>query len=75
MHFKQFFKVLELAGFPWAKDLVHVAYGMVSLEDGAMSTRKGNVVLLKDVLDKAVEKALEIITAKNPNMADKETVD
>ena len=74
LHFKQFFKVLELAGFPWAKDLVHVAYGMVSLEDGAMSTRKGNVVLLKDVLDKAVEKALEIITAKNPNLADKETV-
>ena len=74
LHFKQFFKVLELADLDWAKDLVHVAYGMVSLEDGAMSTRKGNVILLKDVLDKAVEKALDIIAAKNPNLAEKETV-
>ena len=39
LHFKQVFKVLELMGKDWAKDLVHVAYGMVSLEDGAMSTR------------------------------------
>ena len=68
LHFKQFFKVLELAGFAWAKDLVHVAYGMVSLEDGAMSTRRGNVVLLRDVINKAVERSNEIITAKNPRL-------
>ena len=74
LHFKQFFKVLELAGLPWAKDLVHVAYGMVSLEDGAMSTRKGNVVLLRDVINKAVEKSLETIVAKNPNLENKEKV-
>ncbi len=74
LHFKQFFKVLELADLDWAKDLVHVAYGMVSLEDGAMSTRKGNVVLLKDVLDKSVAKALEIITAKNPDLDNREKV-
>ena len=74
LHFKQLFKVLELAGLDWAKDLVHVAFGMVSLEDGAMSTRKGNVVLLRDVIDKAVAKSLEIITAKNPNLADREKV-
>ena len=74
LHFKQFFKVLELAGFPWAKDLVHVAYGMVSLEDGAMSTRKGNVVLLRDVINKAVAKADEIIAAKNPNLANRSQV-
>lgn len=74
LHFKQFFKVLELAGFPWAKDLVHVAYGMVSLEDGAMSTRKGNVVLLRDVINKAVAKADEIIAAKNPNLANRQQV-
>lgn len=74
LHFKQFFKVLELANLPWAKDLVHVAYGMVSLEEGSMSTRKGNVVLLKDVIDKSVQKAEEIITAKNPNLANKHTV-
>lgn len=74
LHFKQFFKVLELAGMDWAKDLVHVAYGMVSLEEGAMSTRKGNVVLLRDVINKAVAKADEIIAAKNPNLADRAKV-
>ncbi len=74
LHFKQFFKVLELAGLPWAQDLVHVAYGMVSLEEGSMSTRKGNVVLLRDVINKAVEKALSIITAKNPALENKEQV-
>ena len=74
LHFKQFFKVLELAGMDWAKDLIHVAFGMVSLEDGSMSTRKGNVVLLKDVIDKAVSKALEIITEKNPSLPNKQKV-
>ena len=74
LHFKQLFKVLELANLPWAKDMVHVAYGMVSLEDGAMSTRKGNVVLLRDVLNKAVSKSLETIVAKNPDLENKEKV-
>ena len=74
LHFKQFFMVLELAGFEWAKDLVHVAFGMVSLEEGSMSTRKGNVVLLKDVIDKAVAKSLETITEKNPNLPNKTQV-
>lgn len=63
-----------MANLPWAKDMVHVAYGMVSLEDGAMSTRKGNVVLLRDVINKAVEKSLDIITAKNPDLENKEKV-
>ena len=71
LHFRQIFKVLELAGFDWAKDMVHVAYGMVSLEEGSMSTRKGNAVWLADVLDKAVEKALDIITEKTPDLENK----
>ncbi len=74
LHFKQFFKVLELMGKEWAKDLVHVAYGMVSLEDGSMSTRKGKVVYLQDVIDKCVEKALGIITEKNPSLENKEEI-
>ena len=74
LHFKQFFKVIELMGEPWAKDLVHVAYGMVSLEDGAMSTRKGKVVYLEDVLQKCIEKALAIITEKNPALENKEQI-
>ena len=79
LHFKQIFKVLELMGKPWAKDLVHVAYGMVSLLDDngnqvAMSTRNGTVILLEDVLKKCHEKCLEIIEQKNPDLEDKENV-
>ena len=74
LHFKQFFKVLELMGKEWAKDLVHVAYGMVSLEDGAMSTRKGKVVWLEDVIARCEEKAYAIISEKNPELENKEDV-
>ena len=74
LHFQQIFKVLELMGNDWAKDLVHVAYGMVSLEDGAMSTRKGKVVWLEDVINKCIEKAYKIIEEKNPGLDDKENI-
>lgn len=74
LHFKQVFKVIELMGKEWYKDLVHVPFGMVSLEDGTMSTRKGKVVWLKDVLDKAVEKSYTIINEKNANLKNKEEV-
>ncbi len=74
LHFKQFFKVLELMGKPWAKDMVHVAYGMVSLESGSMSTRKGQVVLLEDVIDKTIEEAYKVIEEKNPSLPDKENI-
>ncbi|MBE5742460.1 MAG: arginine--tRNA ligase [Clostridiales bacterium] len=79
LHFKQIFKVLELMGKDWAKDMVHVAYGMVSLldENGnqvAMSTRHGTVVLLEDVLKKCHEKCLAVIESKNPDLEDKENI-
>lgn len=74
LHFKQFFKVLELMGKDWAKDLVHVAYGMVSLEEGVMSTRKGNVVFLEDVIQKCIEKAYTILDEKNPDLENKQDV-
>lgn len=74
LHFKQFFKVLELMGKDWAKDLVHVAYGMVSLEEGTMSTRKGNVVFLEDVIQKCIDKAYAIIDEKNPDLENKQDV-
>ena len=74
LHFKQFFKALELMGKDWAKDLVHVAYGMVSLEEGTMSTRKGNVVFLEDVINKCIEKAYTILAEKNPDLENKEDV-
>ncbi len=72
LHFKQIFKVLELLGKPWAKDMEHIAFGMVSLEQGTMSTRKGNVVFLEDVINKCNEKAYEIINEKNPQLENKE---
>ena len=74
LHFKQFFKVLELMGKDWAKDMIHVAYGMVSLENGAMSTRAGNVVLLEDVINKTIEKAYNVIEEKNPSLKDKDKI-
>lgn len=74
LHFKQIFKVLELMGKTWAKDMVHVAYGMVSLEDGAMSTRKGKVVWLEEVIDKCIEKCYNVINEKNPDLKDKDQV-
>ncbi len=74
LHFKQFFKVLDLMGKEWAKDLVHVSYGMVSLEDGAMSTRKGKVVWLEDVIEKCVQKAYCVINEKNPELENKENI-
>ena len=74
LHFKQLFAVLKKMGHEWASGCEHVAFGMVSLEDGTMSTRKGKIVLLEDVLKKAVEKTLAVIEEKNPGLADKEQV-
>jgi len=74
LHFKQFFKVLEMAGYKWSNDLYHVNYGMVSLEDGAMSTRAGRIVLLKDLLSRAIEKATTIIEEKNSELENKESI-
>ena len=56
---------MELLGYDWANDCVHVPFGLVSLEEGTMSTRHGRVVFLEDVLNKAVEKTREIIVEKN----------
>ena len=72
LHFKQVFKVLELMGRDWVKDCVHVNFGMVSMEDGTLSTRKGKVLYLEDVLDASIEKTLEIIKEKSPDLEDKE---
>ncbi|MBR0130943.1 MAG: arginine--tRNA ligase, partial [Firmicutes bacterium] len=67
LHFAQWKKVLELMGYEWSKDCIHVPFGMVSLEDGTLSTRNGRVVFLEDVLNRAVEKTKEIILEKNVN--------
>ncbi|MEX1308646.1 MAG: arginine--tRNA ligase, partial [Eubacteriales bacterium] len=74
LHFNQWFKVVGLMGYEWEKDLEHVNFGMVSLVDGTLSTRKGRVVFLEDVLNKACEKTAEIIDTKNPNLENKEKI-
>ncbi len=74
LHFRQLFRVLEKMGKPWAKDCVHVSFGMISFEGQAFSTRKGRVVYLEDVLNQAMQKALDIINEKSPNLPNKEEV-
>ena len=74
LHFKQWFKVVEKMGYEWSKDLEHVPFGMVSYEGRALSTREGYVVYLDELLNRAVEKAREIIDEKSPNLPDKDKV-
>lgn len=72
LHFEQLFTVLKLMGKDWAKNCVHVPFGMVSLPEGTISTRKGNVVFLEDVLLTAKSKTYEII--KDRDIDDKENL-
>ncbi len=74
LHFNQFFKVLELMGHHWANRCVHVDFGLMKFKDGKMSTRKGKVVLLEDLLIEAVERIRKIIEEKNPSLENKEAV-
>ena len=74
LHFSQWFKVCEKTGFPWSKDLVHIPYGLVSLEGGKLSTRGGNVIFLEDLLHEAVQKTKEIMMEKNPDLENMDQV-
>ncbi len=68
-HFVQAFKILELWGFPQAAKCYHLAYGFVTLPEGAMSARRGNVILYKDVVDETFKRVVEIIEEKNPDLS------
>ncbi|NLB91130.1 MAG: arginine--tRNA ligase [Clostridiales bacterium] len=74
LHFRQLFKVLELMGYAWAKDMVHVSFGMVSFEGQKLSSRKGHMVYLEEGLHRTIEKARGIIDEKSPHLANKEEV-
>lgn len=74
LHFKQVFKTLELAGHKWAQDCIHIPFGIVKFADKKLSTRKGDVVLLEELLSEAVSKTLETINEKNPSLENKEEV-
>ena len=72
LHFKQVFKAVELMGYSWADELVHVPFGLVSLDGEKLSSRKGNVIYAEDILKEAVDRAMEQIRKKNPSLEDKE---
>ncbi len=72
LHFAQFFKVIELMGHEWAKDLVHVPYGTVSIGGEKLATRTGNVILLKDLFSTAIDKVKSIMDEKNPNLENRD---
>ena len=74
LHFAQCFKVVEMMGYPWYNELVHVPYGTVSLNGAKLATRTGNVVLLKDLFALAIDKVSGIVEEKNPNLENKEAV-
>ena len=74
LHFRQLFAVLERMGKTWVSRCHHVPFGQIRFAHGAMSTRKGNIIFLEEVMDKAVTLAREIIEEKNPGLADKEEI-
>ena len=65
LHFKQLWKILELMGYDLYKGCKHIPFGMVSLKDQTLSTRKGQVVFLEDVLNKAIDKTREIMEGRD----------
>ena len=73
LHFKQVFKVLELAGKDWAKDCIHVGFGLVKFADRKLSTRNGEIVLLDDLLNQSITKTADIIK-DNESIENKEEV-
>ncbi|MBU3172650.1 arginine--tRNA ligase [Clostridium estertheticum] len=74
LHFKQVFTTLKLMGNKWADDCVHVPFGTVRFADKKLSTRKGDVIFLDELLNQAVAKTLEVINEKNPELENKEDV-
>ena len=74
LHFKQVFTTLKLMGYQWADDCKHVGFGLVRFADRKLSTRKGEVIFLEDLLNESIEKATEIINEKNSDLENKEEV-
>lgn len=74
LHFKQIFKTIELMGYDWFENLVHIPYGLVSLEGAKLSSRKGNIIYAEDILYEAIRRAKDSIQKKNPQLKDKEHI-
>ncbi|MEK4297840.1 arginine--tRNA ligase [Oceanobacillus sp. FSL W8-0428] len=74
LHFEQLFLVLQKMGYDWAASLKHVPFGFILKDGKKMSTRKGKVVLLEDVIKEAIDLAYQNIKTKNPELENKEEV-
>ena len=74
LHFRQIFQALASAGIDWIDLCEHAPFGMMSFKGQALSTRKGRMVILEDVLDQAIELTRAIIAEKNPDLADADRV-
>ena len=74
LHFQQIFKILELWGFPQAAKCYHLSYGYVTLPEGAMSARRGRVVLFKEVYDEAVKRVLAVESERSGNIPEEERI-
>ena len=73
-HFKQLKAVLKELNLPWSENIVHIPFGLITLNGKKLSTRKGKIILLEGVLKEATELALKQIEAKNPSLENKEAV-
>lgn len=74
LHFTQLRQVLTKMGYDWSQDIEHIPFGLILKDGKKMSTRKGIIVLLEEVLNEAIELAKTTIEEKNPNLANKEEV-
>jgi len=74
LHFRQLFKVAELMGYDWVERCEHIVFGRLRFKDGGMSTRRGQIIFLEDVLDRAVELTRDIIAEKNPDLPNRDAV-
>ncbi len=74
LHFSQWFRVVDMMGYDWADQLVHVPYGTVSIGGAKLATRTGNVILLSELFRQSIEKVSEIMTDKNPDLENREDV-
>lgn len=74
LYFKQIFKVLELLEYKWVKDCIHVEFGLVKLKERRDFTRKGEVVLLEDLINKFIDNILQLINERNPNLENKKQI-
>jgi len=74
LHFQQLFAVLKKMGYDWVEGMSHVPFGLILKGGKKMSTRKGGIVLLNEVIEEAIGLAEENINNKNPQLENKTDV-